>query len=67
MPILPVASARCGWAAEATESGRIRMPAEPMSISLASRTLRLKGVNQSISEPVGLSFRADSEKFFVPS
>jgi len=66
MAILPVASAKCGWAAEATESGRMRIPAEPMSDNRWHRERSDKGVNQSSSEPVGLSLRADSEKLVVP-
>src|SRR6266699_807817 len=67
MAILPVARAKCGCALEPTESGRMIIPAEPRSMSLASRVERLKGVNQSTSEPAGLNFRTDSEKLVVPS
>ncbi len=67
MAILPVARAKCGCALEPTESGRMIIPAEPRSMSLASKVERLKGVNQSTSEPAGLNFRTDSEKLVVPS
>src|SRR5229473_6655035 len=67
MAILPVARTKCGCAVEPTESGRMITPAEPKSMSLASKVERLKGVNQSSNEPVGLILRTDSEKFFVPS
>jgi len=55
MAILPVASAKCGCAVEATVSGRTMTRQTQVNVvGIESGTI--KGREQSIKEPVGLIF-----------